>query len=551
MGQSSSAPIGARGGRRKSLRDTWRSPFPRRSQTHQGALSATFHFVDDDKHVEQLNVNTASEEELMTLPGITRSVAQSIVEYRQVIGGFRKVEDLALVSGIGAEKLDLIRPEICVRRRNASCTSSRAPSCDSLPNSEVGSGRLGGSGKVVNVNTGNVFDLMLLHGMTQELAANVVHHRERRGPFRTIDDLLKVKGITPLRLSALRSQLCVTNNEEPVSRNGLAINHVSNGKIPVHRKALPGTIKPPALTNGCVVVDDIFELLSAKSLRPVVDDDFQYKRAGRPAARLASWNLQELSQEKVENPGVREVVCRTLLENRFSVLAVQEVQDGLALSKLCGELNSPSLRRVADWRGNSRQWKIALPNDHAGLGFLFDAGQGVQLTLLQTLQLTNNEYGLAALLATFQVDELYIALVNVHAKDCNAESIRRLEQAVKTQMKPCDPLLILGDFTGTTPSRELDELQSGLQYRPVVPVAMSTLNSDTNSTNNITDNIFLNAEAQLQFTGIWGVVQQGLTHLAIPQGWMWGGAVSIHCPVWCELFTHSILAEGGNADGCE
>jgi competence ComEA-like helix-hairpin-helix protein len=67
--------------------------------------------------VDQLNVNTASEEELMTLPGITRNIAQNIVEYRQAIGRFKKVEDLALVSGIGADKLDLIRPEICVSRR--------------------------------------------------------------------------------------------------------------------------------------------------------------------------------------------------------------------------------------------------------------------------------------------------------------------------------------------------------------------------------------------------------------------------------------------------
>jgi DNA uptake protein ComE-like DNA-binding protein len=35
--------------------------------------------------VDQLNVNTASEEELMTLPGITRNIAQNIVEYRQAI----------------------------------------------------------------------------------------------------------------------------------------------------------------------------------------------------------------------------------------------------------------------------------------------------------------------------------------------------------------------------------------------------------------------------------------------------------------------------------
>lgn len=56
----------------------------------------------------------------MTLPGVTRTIAQNIVEYRQAIGRFNKVEDLALVSGVGAEKLSAIRPEICVTRKKNS-----------------------------------------------------------------------------------------------------------------------------------------------------------------------------------------------------------------------------------------------------------------------------------------------------------------------------------------------------------------------------------------------------------------------------------------------
>lgn len=66
--------------------------------------------------LNQLNINVATEEELMTLPGVSRGVAKNIIEYRNVIGRFNKVEDLALVSGIGADKLDEIRPEICVSR---------------------------------------------------------------------------------------------------------------------------------------------------------------------------------------------------------------------------------------------------------------------------------------------------------------------------------------------------------------------------------------------------------------------------------------------------
>jgi hypothetical protein len=43
--------------------------------------------------------------------------------------------------------------------------------------------------------------------------------------------------------------------------------------------------------------------------------------------------------------------------------------------------------------------------------------------------------------------------------------------------------------------------------------------------------------------GVSGMVRQGLNHLAIPQGWMWGGSASEHCPVWCEVYTEPVLAE--------
>ncbi|KAG8286803.1 Endonuclease/exonuclease/phosphatase domain-containing protein 1 [Homalodisca vitripennis] len=113
MGQNHSSTFS---GRRKSLRRSLRSPFPRRSHTNH-SLSATFNYLDPDVKGDQLNVNTATAEELMTLPGVTRTIAQNIVDYRQAIGRYNKVEDLALVTGVGAEKLSIIRPEICVHRR--------------------------------------------------------------------------------------------------------------------------------------------------------------------------------------------------------------------------------------------------------------------------------------------------------------------------------------------------------------------------------------------------------------------------------------------------
>lgn len=62
---------------------------------------------------------------------------------------------------------------------------------------------------------------------------------------------------------------------------------------------------------------DIFELLSTYSPRPILSEVFKYSRNGEGAARIASWNLHRFTQDKATNMGVKEVICRTILENGF------------------------------------------------------------------------------------------------------------------------------------------------------------------------------------------------------------------------------------------
>lgn len=59
-----------------------------------------------------INVNTASQQELESLPGIGEILAQRIVEYRTQNGPFRSPEDLLKVKGIGPKKLEALRDRI-------------------------------------------------------------------------------------------------------------------------------------------------------------------------------------------------------------------------------------------------------------------------------------------------------------------------------------------------------------------------------------------------------------------------------------------------------
>lgn len=56
----------------------------------------------------------------------------------------------------------------------------------------------------VDVNRASVTELEALPGVGPAIAAEIVAERERRGPYTSVDDLLRVRGIGPAKLAALR-----------------------------------------------------------------------------------------------------------------------------------------------------------------------------------------------------------------------------------------------------------------------------------------------------------------------------------------------------------
>ena len=80
-------------------------PQPARTLTASGSAQ---------KGSSPVNINTATAEELQSLPRIGPAMAQRIIAWREAHGGFRSVDELDAVPGIGPSMLENLRPLVTV-----------------------------------------------------------------------------------------------------------------------------------------------------------------------------------------------------------------------------------------------------------------------------------------------------------------------------------------------------------------------------------------------------------------------------------------------------
>lgn len=70
----------------------------------------------NESEPKRIDVNTATAEELQSVPGIGTTLARRIVEFREEHGPFEKVDDLLNVRGIGVASLDKLRPFLSIKK---------------------------------------------------------------------------------------------------------------------------------------------------------------------------------------------------------------------------------------------------------------------------------------------------------------------------------------------------------------------------------------------------------------------------------------------------
>ena len=81
---------------------------------------------------------------------------------------------------------------------------------DAAEGTDAPSGGSDGTGGPIDLNTADATRLEELPGVGPAIAQRIIDHREKNGPFRSVDDLLEVSGIGPATLEKIRDQTTVS-----------------------------------------------------------------------------------------------------------------------------------------------------------------------------------------------------------------------------------------------------------------------------------------------------------------------------------------------------
>lgn len=493
----------------------------------------------NNSHKNTIDLNLASEDELLLVPGINRSIAQNIIEYRRVHQQIKHIDELLLITEINRDLFERIRSDVSVGNGSQ------------MNNTETKS-------EIININRATYEELCSIPHLNPTLVQRILHQRKRKGSFRFIEDLLQIKGIDYIILANIRSY--ITIDSHPLSS---AISETSVFHHSTTNTEYPTLNKNNNNNNDQHVLSDTLSLASLllETLPPELQTILLSSPPQRPSPvtknkqtfiRFASWNLQQLTNDKVQNPGVKEVICRILLENNFSIIGIQEIGHKEALGYIVEELNNPTIPLIKDWPNRYQgKWRYSI-SEVAGrmfqsneyLGFLYDESIGIELKKSSLLPF-KNYFTRSPFINIFRIFDKYeFVFVNIHLKarrlDENenertkdeALSLSILAEAMSDTVEQKN-IIIFGDFNLAPHAAEFEALVQRHYSYVIQKNTNISLKVPQGST--CVDNIWLSAEAKQLSTDNLGVIRDNLTSMWIPAGWTWGGLVSDHCPIWIEF----------------
>ena len=161
----------------------------------------------------RIDLNRATRAELMQLPGVGEAPAARLEDYRREHDGFRNVEELRQIHGIGPATLERLRPWVFVSDETEEAPRGKSAAAPRTPGKKEASLKA-----PIDVSRAKAEDLQRLPGVGPKMAQRIIDERQKK-PFKAIEDLRRVAGIGPKTFERLKPYVVVTPAERVVSDN--------------------------------------------------------------------------------------------------------------------------------------------------------------------------------------------------------------------------------------------------------------------------------------------------------------------------------------------
>ncbi len=159
-----------------------------------------------------ININTANKAELMMLDGIGEALSERIIQYREMNGEFKNIEEIMLVNGIGQSKFEVISKNIYVDNPVYSNSDESEEDTDDADAEELTDIDLTEESEVYETEeaeetTAYIFtkydlnkvtkdELLTIPEMTEENAEKILSLRESIGEFSHVYEIYLTDGIS-------------------------------------------------------------------------------------------------------------------------------------------------------------------------------------------------------------------------------------------------------------------------------------------------------------------------------------------------------------------